>query len=833
MLALTLAAFVAGVFLLQQQAELPALPALAAIGLTALASAGAALWVAPRGDLGGLRLLAVRAAVIGAALGFGFIHAAMWAHARIADELAAADEGRDLRLVGVVAGLPAQLARGQRFEFVVEAVRTPAARVPARIAIAWYASDAVVRPGERWAFTARLRRPHGSANPGGFDLEAWMLERSLRATGYVRTGRLDEAPQRLASFVAAPGAAIDRARHQLRERLQQRLQGARYGGVLVALVLGDQRAIGADDWLLFSRTGITHLVSISGLHITMIAALVAALVGIGWRRSPALLRLAPAQSAAAVAAVIAAFLYCLLAGWGVPAQRTFFMLGTVAVALLARAPLGAATTLALAAAVVCLLDPWAVIAPGFWLSFGAVAAIFWIVSGRSPAAAPAWSRRLRAAAAVQLAVTVALVPLTIVLFRYVALASPLANAIAIPVVSLLVTPLALLGGVFVVLPAPLSSVAVPLLEIAHWAFGLLATVLAWLVQSPWATVAAPAPAWWTVPLAMFGIFWLLAPRGWPLRGLGAIWLLPLVAWSAPRPAPGDLWVTALDVGQGMAVVVETRDHVLLYDTGPRYSPEADAGSRVILPYLRWRGIGAVDLLVVSHLDSDHSGGAASILRALPVGAVWTSIAPELPALRDLGDPTRRARCEAGQSLRLGAATVRVVHPPAAAYLQSGMSTNAMSCVVEVVAGTHRVLLTGDIPAREESALVRRESGLATTVLTAPHHGSRHSSSAAFVAATRPAWVVYQAGYRNRFGHPDPAVVERYRLAGAREMRTDRSGAVQWRLGADGSIAVDAWRDLAARYWHNRPDRSAASTEPEQADDTIEAREPGDEPVPAF
>jgi competence protein ComEC len=827
--AAALAAFVAGAFLLQRQPELPAAFALSLLAAAAAGCWAAALALAARASFARKDRIVAVLVVAGAAFA-GFAYAAAVAHVRMADELAFADEGRDLRVTGVIASLPAQLERGTRFELAVERVETPGVRMPARIALAWYGADVRVRAAERWSLTVRLRRPHGAMNPGGFDLEGWMLERNLRATGYVRDGRAIEAPQRLDPMVWQAGPAVDRARQRLREAMQRRLAAERHGGVLIALVLGDQRAISEADWSLFNRTGISHLVSISGLHITMIAGLAALAAGALWRRSRRLLAFGSAQAAAATTAVVTAFAYCLLAGWGVPAQRTFFMLATVAAALVLRRGVGPATTLALAAAVVCLLDPWAVIAPGFWLSFGAVAAIFLVMHGRAALRVErSWRTRSADAVRIQLAVTLALVPLTIVLFQQVSVVSPLANAVAIPLVSLAVTPLALVGAAFVLLPEPFASFAVPLFAFAHWLFDLLVVALQRLDALPWASVPIAAPPHWALMLALGGVLWLLAPPGCPLRWVGAIWLLPLFVWPAARPADGALWVTALDVGQGTAVLVETRDAVLLYDTGPRYTPAADAGERVILPYLRWRGIGRIDVLVVSHADGDHSGGAAAILRTLPVARVLTSIDPAHPAL---AGAARIGRCEAGQRIALGALEARVLHPLASDYERRGATTNALSCVIAVGTDSARVLLTGDISARDEAQLVARTDALAAPLASAPHHGSRHSSSAAFVQAARPRWVIVQAGYRNRFGHPDAAVVERYRQAGAQVARTDHAGAIQWRWRRDGAIEVEAWRRQHARYWHNRP-APVLEPEPIEADEPAEGTPHPDEALQPY
>jgi competence protein ComEC len=405
-------------------------------------------------------------------------------------------------------------------------------------------------------------------------------------------------------------------------------------------------------------------------------------------------------------------------------------------------------------------------------------------------------------------VTIALVPLTIALFQQVSVVSPLANAVAIPVVSLAVTPLALLGGMFVLMPAPLDSLAVPCLAIAHALFGYLATALHWVAGFGGASIALPAPPPWALGFALAGVLWLLMPRGWPLRWLGLVWLMPLFVWPAQRPAPGELWVTAIDVGQGAAVLLETRDVVVLYDTGPRYTAQADAGGRLILPYLRWRGIGRLDLLVVTHLDSDHSGGAASVLRAMPGTPVFTSIDPAHPMFAGAG---RVERCTSDRANALGALKLRFLHPAAADY-DERRPTNAMSCVLLAQFGAHRVLLTGDIPARQEAEMLAREALAPITLLAAPHHGSRNSSSQALIAAAQPRWVLFQAGYRNRFGHPDPGVVAAYRTARAAMGRTDHHGALQWRFRSEAAsgVTLTAARPQGRRYWHNQPDDASTA-----------------------
>jgi competence protein ComEC len=793
MLPVALVSFVTGVCLLQLQAALPATYLIVLLGAAACIALLVLLIARPRQGV------STQAIVLAACMALGFAWAAGRSAERLADELAFADEGRDIRLEGVVASLPQHFERGVRFEFDVERVLTQGSHVPARVMLGWYARELDIRPGQRWEFTVRLRRPHGALNPGGFDLEAWMLERNLRASGYVRSPA--SSPRLVAPMVWRPGYAIERARAGLREQLRPMLSTQRYGGVLQALVLGDQRAIAAGDWTLFSRTGISHLVSISGLHITMIAGLAAFATAALWRRVPAAMVFAAAQSAGVMAGMLTALGYAMLAGWGVPAQRTVLMLTVVAVAWLARTRVGLGSALALAAAIVCLLDPWAVLAPGFWLSFGAVAAIVWVVMGRRQRSArPGWRGVLVAAARVQGAVTLALIPALIVLFHQLPLASPLANALAIPVVSWAVTPLALAGGLFATLPGPLAWLAQPLFMAAHGIFSLLAAALELIAAQPWATLPVATPPALLLALSAAGVAWLLAPPGWPLRSAGALALLPIFLWPAARPAAGELWVTALDVGQGSAVLIETTGQAWLYDSGPRHSSDTDAGERVILPYLRHRGIARLDGMIVSHLDADHSGGAASLLRGIEIGALLSSVPAGHAVFAGREDVQR---CQAGELFASGPLTLEVLHPIADDYARR-RSTNAMSCVVRISFGTVRILLTGDIGLREEAALVARTPDLAAVWIMAPHHGSRSSSGDLLLGAVGTQWALAQVGYRNRFGHPDPAVLERYRSHGVALARTDHHGALQWRFGTAGGVALTAWRDAGARYWHNRP-----------------------------
>ncbi|GGX86873.1 DNA internalization-related competence protein ComEC/Rec2 [Massilia dura] len=801
--------FVGGAALLQTQASLPSHP-----GSCLMACAVVAALLAWRAR-GGWRVAA--GATCGAALGFCW--AALLASHALAPALAKADEGRDVIVTGTVDNLPNRASQFTRFFFTVE--HAEGIDVPPRIALSWYSGFRGevhqvpdLRPGERWRLKVRLQRPHGNANPHGFDYELWLLEQGIRATGYVRS----EGPnERLDGFVFTPRNVVERMRHALRDKIGRALAGREYAAVIVALVVGDQRGIDQGDWQVFNRTGISHLVSISGLHITMIAGLVAWAASALWRRSLFLRHaqlplLLPAQKVGALAGILAALSYVLLAGFGVPAQRTLYMLCVVALALWLDRIACVSHVLALAAGLVVLLDPWAVMWPGFWLSFAAVAVILYASVGRTavhknpgdPGSPDPDARRpapltrrqrlavtLKAAVNTQYAVTLGLVPLTMLLFAQVSVISPIANAIAIPVVSLLVTPFALAGGL---LPQPLAT---PLLVAAHELMRWLAGLLQWFSVAPLAVWNAPVPPWWLFALALFGTAWLLAPRGWPTRWLGAFTWVPLLAAQPDAPAPGTVRVLAFDVGQGMAVLVETAGHRLLYDTGPSYGGDANAGSRVIVPYLRARGIGRLDGMVVSHGDADHAGGALAVLRDIRVGWSLSSLDPGHPVAR--AAPAHR-RCIAGQRWEWDGVRFEMLHPTAGSYADASLKTNGRSCTLRIVSPGGTVLLPGDIEARQEAELVARSgAGLRSDILLVPHHGSGTSSTEPFLDAVRPEIALLQVGYRNRYRHPKKEVMDRYGKRGVWSVRSDESGAVTIDLG-DG-MAIEQYRDVRRRYWH--------------------------------
>ena len=778
-------AFVLGICYLQQMPNLPGLPWLPVL---------LAPLVFHRVLIGHYRPLLIflrRLSLLTLCAGLGFFWAAVLAQYRLADQLEPQWEGRDIQLVGVVATMPQLSARGERIVLDVEQIETPGAHVPRRISLNRYAAGfrapgaapvvSRFRAGERWRLTVRLKRPHGTYNPHGFDFELWALERGIRAGGYIRD---NSSNARLDPLVYRPAYLIESMREAVRARFQTVLAGERYAAVLQALAIGDGDAIANADWEIFRRTGVVHLMSISGLHVTMVAGLVLALVYACWRRIERLALRIPARKAAAVAGLAAAGVYSLIAGFAVPTQRTFYMLAVLAAALWSGRTVAMSLVLCWALLVVVVIDPWAGLAPGFWLSFGAVALLAYAGSHRLERL-----RWWREAAHSQWVVTLGLTPLLLALFQQVSLVSPLANAFAIPVISLVVTPLTLLGAV------------IPLDAILHAAHAVMAWCM-WLLQAcadlPVALWQQHAPPGWTVLLALAGILWILLPRGFPMRWAGGVALAPMFLLPPSQPLTGELRVTVLDVGQGLAVVLQTASHTLLYDTGPRYSEDTDSGDRIILPYLRGAGIHRLDGMFLTHDDIDHTGGAASVAQGLDV-AWMASPLPRNHPLAGIVQP--QIRCFAGQSWNWDGVKFEMLHPTFESYQIKRMKDNLRSCVLKVSSRYGSILLTGDIERASEAELLERAGdSLAADVLVVPHHGSKTSSTSPFIDRIAPAAAVFTVGYRNRFGHPKAQVVERYRAAGSSIYRSDKDGAVLFDFSAAG-ISARTWRDAEPRYWN--------------------------------
>ncbi|RFU45599.1 ComEC/Rec2 family competence protein [Paraburkholderia sp. DHOC27] len=849
--------FVLGVIGLQQQAALPRWRGwlvLCLLGATALAAAGWGL----RGERGRVRLMSGWCALWLAAGCAGFGYAAWRADMRLAYNLPTEWEGRDLQVSGAIRGLPSHDDKGARFLFDVESVTPPLIHFPRTLQLSWIdqrgaAPPPLLEPGARWRFNVRLKRAHGNANEGVRDAEAALLARNVRATGYVN---VPTTAQRLEGYASGPAVWVDRWRAALRERIDAVLADAPHRGIVVALAVGAQDEVSAADWALMRSTGTSHLVAISGLHIGFVAGLAAWLVGAWWRRSGFIGRhwplWMPAQKVAISAGALFAAMHAALAGFNLPAQRALWMAGVVALAFVSGRTVALSVVLAWALGLVVLLDPWAVLAAGFWLSFCAVAAILYAMSGRprvlddaqrddakaafalqgggalddaasrqarAAAAVLVWLRaasrrlieRVRSAAHVQMAITLALAPLTVYWFWQIPLVGPLANAFAIPWVSLLVTPAVLAG---VALPQPLDAHA---FHLAHELLVWLVTALQKASGPAWTLWRLPQPGVWPLAAAAVGVVWCLAPRGWPLRWAAPLTWLPLL-WPAPAaPAPGAFRLTALDIGQGSSILVETTHHSLLFDAGP--GPESThAGERVVVPYLQAHGVSTLDTMVISHADSDHSGGAPAVLEGVQVRQLLAALAPSNALwAKAKASGAQTVPCAAGQHWQWDGVDFTLLWPDAGP-LQG--KPNDHCCVLRVSTAGQRggeghrsaegtadsvsttsaastattppplvALLAADIEAPQERILLaRNRDALRAQILVVPHHGSRTSSTEPFLDSIEPLIAVFQVGYRNRFHHPNPGVFERYLARHIELTRSDEDGAVQ--IVAEGALTQD-------------------------------------------
>lgn len=726
---------------------------------------GASLWIRSRrlGWLGALLL------------GLGWVN--LQAGSVLAAQLPPALEGKEVPVSGQISGLPEMEARRTRFRLRVDDI--PENPEPLRgrlLQLAWYDDFGAVEPGPRtalhagakWQMSIRVRAPRGLINPGGFDAERHALAQRITATGYVRS---TSAPRQLR---APRGIDAWRERMALRIFAVTPATSSRY---VQALALGDTRALADEDWHTLRATGLTHLIAISGFHVGLVAGFFALATAGIWRVVPLLAHHWPRPQAAASAALMGAIFYAAVAGFALPTVRTVLMIAVVVLARLWRRPTGVAGSLALAAIVVLLCDPLSILAAGFWLSFAGVAWLVWCL----PDSRIHWLRGFFSAQGVA---TLGLLPLTVVLFGQASLAGPLANLVAIPWWSLVVVPLALLGTG---LEALVAGSGAWLWQLSGWCFDLSWPLFEWLGHSRFSLWWLPESGRLALLLALLGAFWLLLPRAVPGKTLALLLWLPMLWPARELPARGEVELLLVDVGQGLAVLVRTARHSVLYDAGPAVKDGFDAGERAVVPALRALGVSQLDRVVISHGDSDHIGGFNAVRASIPV-AEWR--APEGM------QPAADMPCLADQQWEWDGVVFRFLHPtPAFPYLR-----NESSCVLQVQSRHGTLLLTGDIGEVIEQGLVKRRAGdLRADVVIAPHHGSAGSSQAAFVGATGARLVLVSSGHGNRFGHPRAEVVQRWQTAGAEVLATADSGAIRVWLGEDG-VQLRERRRSRPRIW---------------------------------
>jgi competence protein ComEC len=709
-----------------------------------------------------------------------FLLGVAWAcacgQAAMDQRLPADSSGRDDRVEGRVIGLAMRDEQGQRFDFRIEHAEAMPALRGARVRVSWHGQGAPsVEPGSRWRLQLRLKRPRGVLDPGGSDSEKRALLQGIAATASVREPR--------SARLLANGSGIDAWRARLSKRIELSLPEGQ-SRFVQALALGDTRAIGQRDWEILRATGLTHQIAISGFHVGMVASAAALLVLGLHRLLPGLGRRLPAPASSAIAALLVASAYSALAGFALPTVRTLLMIAALLVAKLLRRGAGLGESLALALLAVLVADPLSVLAPGFWLSFAGVAWLGWCLPAREQIGA------VRGFLHAQGVATLALLPLTAWFFGQASLPGPLANLVGIPLISLAIVPLCLLG----LLALPVSAHAAAgcwqlAASLMDWLWRWLEVLAAW----PGAMLWLPEPGFVALAFACVGAFWLLLPRAVPGKPLALLLLLPLLWPAGTQPRTGEANIDVLDVGQGMSVLVRTHSHALLYDAGPGgFGRGPDAGETIVVPTLHALGVRRLDTLLISHGDADHAGGMEAVRREWPQARVLGVEGWARPGM---------GLCRDTQAWRWDGVEFRVLHPPPwFPYLR-----NESSCVLRIEAGGRVALLPGDIGKHVEARLLHLHADqLRADLLLVPHHGSRGSSSGDFVNQVDPSVAVASVGAGNRFGLPRAEVVARYQDQGARVLSTAEGGALSFRLGPEGLSLRGARRLEQPRYWRERP-----------------------------
>ena len=722
----------------------------------------------------------------------GFCWAAIFATVVSATTFPLDLEKKNVVVSGRVIGAPVAAAASgyQRFDFEVEQLEWQgiARPTPGKIRLKLYQAQPQILSGQKWRFTVRLKQARGYRNPGAlFNYETYLFHHRIRATGYVRTKPI---PLLLKS---QNPASISAFRQRVAGFIRAALNGGERAGIVTALVVGIRSDMTARDWEVLVRTGTIHLVAISGLHVGLVSGLVLLLGSCCWRFAGPLPLYMPAPKVGVVVGLLAGIVYALLAGMTIPTQRAVCMLAVVAAAMFfQRRPFGF-ETLVMALTAVLAVDPLAPLSGGLWLSFGAVVIlVLGVARTRARHSSPTQpvfykriARQLAAWSAIQMVLFIGMAPLLLVLFHRVSLVAPLANLVAIPVIGMLTVPLALLG--LLLYSIGLTQAATLAFQSAQWIINQLWLPLEWLSSTAWSVWQQSSPPLWSLPFAAVGVLLLLAPRVFPARWSGLLWMLPLFAPNPVVPAIGEFRYTMLEVGHGLASVVQTRNHLLVYDAGPRFASGFDTGEIVVVPFLRQVGVDAIDILIISHGDNDHFGGHSAVRAQFPTARILTSVPEKIPSSE---------KCHAGQSWNWDEVRFEMLSPP---RHRTGVTGNDASCVLKISSEFGALLLTGDIGKATEAALARAQFDLAADVLQTPHHGSKTSSTEAFLNRVRPAVSLASIGYLNRYGHPHKSVSARYARRQIPVYNTADEGAISVYFSAAG-IALHGQRGVHRKYW---------------------------------
>jgi competence protein ComEC len=724
--------------------------------------------------------------VIGFVLGVGW--ATLYGQHLIRGQIPDDWQGIDLRVSGQVVGLPVSYHRNgqdlQQFDFQLDGPLCTKndlllesgsciGRIN-RLRLKWYRFDSV-EPGQRWQITVRLKRPMGFANPGGFDYQTWLITRGYGATGYVRDA--DESV-----VLGVDKLRVDRARSLIVSKIDQYGSGLSNKNILKALLVGDKSEIGSVQWDLFARTGISHLMVISGLHVGLLSSLGFVL----GRRVAQLTMRTHADRWGACLAIFLAIMYAAAAGFSLATQRALIMVLVWMSALMGYRHIAASEALIIALLLCLLIDPLAPFSLSFWLSFSAVAFIFYGSVGRRQN-----KQRWQKSWLSQYFVFIGLMPVLASLLGQVSLFSPLANLVLIPIFSLAVVPVNLLAGLLLGVNPDLSTWLWQYLDILigyclsyiQWLDGVAAHGVLYMPHLPIVVQL----------LAIVAAVIALLPKGIPLRWMAVVLMMPLFVYRPAAISVGDLRVTVIDVGQGLSVLIETHQHHLLFDTGPSYGEGFSAASSAVIPLLRYLDITSLDRLILSHGDNDHVGGYEHISKAITIKSI--AYGEKLKNISGIGEP-----CRYGQSWSWDGISFDFLYPQVNENIRS-LSGNNHSCVLKVSSGDIDFLLPGDIEAKVERELIAlMPNELEAEVLIAPHHGSATSSTLGFVNAVAARHVVFSSGFRNQFNHPRPDVVNRYLTSGAQLHYSAGAGAITFEVVGGKLQNVTHYRDSLLGYW---------------------------------
>jgi competence protein ComEC len=722
----------------------------------------------------------------------GVLLATFSAQTQLDNRLPKSLEGKELLISGTVLGLPETREDSSRFRFSISSISIPSGSkqfdyspdFKGIIRLGWYQAHQKIIPGEVWQLKVKLKRPSGFSNPGGFDYEKWLFSQRISATGYVRKSKTQENHK----LTSAPWWSINAVRQKIHQTIQNNVEDKSSAAVISALVVADRSALSGQQWEYLQKTGTSHLIAISGLHIAVVAGFGFLPIWLLWRLFPRLNERVPLRVAGGFIGVVFAIFYAMLAGFTLPTQRALVMVLVALASLIARRNYPNYNVLAVALIAVLLLDPLATLSVSFWLSFSAVSLILILLN-----------RQLQQPKLnlikLQLVLSLGMIPLTLLFFDSASLSAPLANFIAIPWVSFITVPLSLIGLVLMPLSSYLSNAIFSLSALSiDWLFKVLAYFVEF-IDSPFNLSGLPASS---LIIAFIGLLVLLLPKGFPARWLGLFAFLPAILFVPNKPAQGEFHFTLLDVGQGMASVVQTKNHTLVYDVGTRLSNRFDMTKLVVLPFLKGRHVSRIDTLVLSHDDIDHMGSADTLVKSIKVNTVLGSKRTKLK--------TQAIKpCYAGEHWTWDGVDFEVLSPSKQTVKgDNKVNDNNLSCVIRVSSKNHSLLLTGDIENKVEKQLLTNSlHKLHSTVMTVPHHGSKTSSSDAFVNAVSPELVIVPAGYRNRFKHPKPSIVSRYKMHNIAILDTVTEGAINIRFPVGKPFSVISYRKENQGFWSRR------------------------------